>query len=38
MLLLEHPDDGGSVLTKEAMDAFWGLHALVGDIKVRLVR
>lgn len=27
VILLEHPDAGGSVLTKESMDIFWELNA-----------
>lgn len=36
LILLEHPEDGGSVLTKESMDALWALDATIVGIEVRL--
>ena len=35
MMLMENPSEGGSVLTKEAMDSLWELDAKVLAIEVR---
>lgn len=33
-MLLEHPDEGGSVLTKQSLDVFWSLNALIVEREV----
>ncbi|CAM9472679.1 unnamed protein product, partial [Ascophyllum nodosum] len=33
VILMDSPSDGGSILTKEAMDALWELHSLVLEIE-----
>lgn len=38
LTLLEHPEEGGSVLTKASMDAFWALDATIVGIEVSQAR
>lgn len=38
VFVLENPEDGGSVLTKESMDSFWELHTKILEIEVSLVQ
>lgn len=38
LLILEHPEEGGSVLTKEAMDIFWELDENIGEVEVSFAR
>ncbi|CAN0269125.1 unnamed protein product, partial [Ascophyllum nodosum] len=33
VILIDSPSEGGNLLTKEAMDAFWGLNSLVMDLE-----
>ena len=36
VILIDSPSEGGNLLTKEAMDAFWGLNSLVMDLEVQV--
>lgn len=33
-ILLEHPDEDGSVLNKHSVDAFWDLNAKIVQVEV----
>lgn len=35
LVLLEHPDEGGNVLTKASVDVLWELDAKIKELEVR---
>ena len=37
VILVEHPDTGGNVLTKESLDIFWELNAETLRVEVCVV-